>query len=193
MLSLATSNGMEIGYLFTQILALATLGGNLALLGLLIFFVIRRSIFEAAMEWLGDRAVGIGLLISSAATLGSLVYSEVVGYPACILCWIQRIFMYPQMFLFGLAAWRKDRSIVPYMFFLSLIGAAVALYQWVKDMLLVYSHTTIPCPAVTGLPSCDKIYVLEMGYITIPMIALNAFVLLLVVMWAGIRRMRSIY
>jgi disulfide bond formation protein DsbB len=183
---------MEIGPLFTKILALLTLGGNLALLGLLIFFVIRRSIFDATMEWLGARAIVIGLCISTAATLGSLIYSEVVGYPACILCWIQRIFMYPQMFLFGLALWRKERTILPYMFFLSLIGTAVALYQWIKDMVLLYSHTIIPCPAVTGLPSCDKIYVSEMGYITIPMIALNAFLLLLVITWAGIRRVRSV-
>ena len=100
--------------------------------------------------------------------------------------------MYPQFFLFGLALWRKERLIIPYMLMLSLIGAAVALYQWIKDMLLLYSHTTIPCPAVSGLPSCDKIYVLEMGYITIPMIALNAFVLLAIVMWAGMRHEKTL-
>src|SRR3989344_133143 len=176
---------MEPGTLFTKILALATLGGNLVLLGLFLFFIVRRSIFDRIIGWLGERAVAIGFLISAGATIGSLIYSEVVGYPACILCWIQRLFMYPQMFLFGLAIWRKERMVVPYMFLLSLLGAAVALYQWGKDMLLVYSNTTAPCPAVAGLPSCDKIYVLEMGYITIPMIALNAFLLLLVVMWAG--------
>jgi disulfide bond formation protein DsbB len=178
---------MDIGYLLTKFLAFTTLAGNLAVLGLLLFFVVRRSIFDAAIAWLGARAVWVGCLISTSATFGSLIYSEVVGYPACVLCWIQRIFMYPQLFLFGLALYRKERSIIPYAFFLSLIGMAVALYQWIKDMLLLYSHTTIPCPAVSGLPSCDKIYVLEMGYITIPMIALNAFVLLMIVMWAGMR------
>lgn len=183
---------MEIGTLFTKVLALVTLGGNLALLALFLFFVIRRSIYDRVMDWLGERALAIGLFLSSAATIGSLIYSEVVGYPACILCWIQRIFIYPQMFLFGLACWRKERLILPYLFLLSLIGIIVAIYQWIKDMLLVYSHVTVPCPAVTGLPSCDKIYVLETGYITIPMIALNAFALLLVVVWAGIRRAKKI-
>jgi len=182
---------MDIGLLFTKTLALATLGGNLVTLGLLLFFLIRRSIFDQIMEWLGERALGIGLFISTGATLGSLVYSEVVGYPACILCWIQRIFIYPQMFLFGLGLWRKERTVIPYMLLLSLIGGAVALYQWVKDMLLIHSNISVPCPAVTGLPSCDKIYVLEMGYITIPMIALNAFILLAIVMWAGLRRLKS--
>jgi disulfide bond formation protein DsbB len=179
---------MELGILFTKILTLATLGGNLALLGLLIFFVIRRSIFDRIMEWVGERAVAIGAFVSLSALVGSLIYSEVVGYPACILCWIQRIFMYPQAFLFGLALWRKERTILPYAFFLSLLGMAVALYQWIKDMLLVYAPSNaLPCPAVTGLPSCDKIYILELGYITIPMIALTAFLILMVVLWAGMR------
>ncbi|MDO8520833.1 MAG: hypothetical protein Q7S52_01845 [bacterium] len=178
---------MEIGFYFTKVLALATLVGNLATLGLALFFVIRRSIFDRIMDWLGLRAMGIGLFLSGASTIGSIIYSEVVGFPACILCWIQRIFMYPQMFLFGLAWWRKERLIASYMLMLSLLGILVALYQWVKDMVLVYGHSTLPCIEVAGLPSCDKIYVLEMGYITIPMIALNAFALLAIVMWAAIR------
>ena len=178
---------MEIGTVLTKTLALATLGGNLAVLGLLIFFLVRRSIFNRLMVLLGERALFFGLFLSTVSTLGSLLYSEVVGYPACILCWIQRIFMYPQMFLFGLAFWRKDYSVVPYALLLSIIGGGVALYQWIKDMLLLYSHTTIPCPAVSGLPSCDKIYVLEFGYITIAMMALNVFILLMIVMWASMR------
>lgn len=183
---------MDSSFIFTQLLALATLAGNLLAFGLALFFIIRRSIFDRMMEWLGAHAIGIGLFLSAASTVGSLIYSEVVGYPACVLCWIQRIFMYPQMFIFGFAWARRDRSIIPYMLLCSLLGGAVAFYQWVKDMLLTYSHVSVPCPAVTGLPSCDKIYVLEFGYITIPMIALNAFVLLVVVMWAGFRRARSL-
>lgn len=179
---------MDIGFYFTKLLALATLLGNLAAVGLLLFFVIRRSIFDRAMDWLGARAMGIGLFLSGASTIGSIIYSEVMGFPACILCWIQRIFMYPQMFLFGLAVWRKERLIAPYMLLLSLCGIVVALYQWIKDMFLVYTHSTLPCIEVVGLPSCDKIYVLELGYITIPMIALNAFILLSIVMWAAVRR-----
>ena len=36
------------------------------------------------------------LLLSLAAVVGSLSFSEIVGFPPCELCWIQRIFMYPQ-------------------------------------------------------------------------------------------------
>lgn len=178
----------SIGTEFTRILAISTVLGNLSVLMLVLARLFARSLFERIMDWLSDRALPIGLFLSAASTIGSLIYSQVVGFPACILCWIQRVFMYPQMFLFGLALWRKEHMIAPYLFLLSLIGGAVGLYQWIKDMFLWYGHTTLPCPAVTGLPSCDRLYVQEFGYVTIPMIALNAFILLAIVTWAYMRK-----
>jgi disulfide bond formation protein DsbB len=182
----------DLGFLLTKVLAFATLIGNLASIGLLIFFVIRRSIYERIMDWLASWAMQIGFLISFGATLGSIIYSDVVGFPACILCWIQRIFIYPQMFLFGLAWYRKDGVIIaPYMLLLSLIGGAVALYNWAKNMLLQYADINVACPVVPGLPSCDKLYVLELGYITIAMMALNTFIWLAIVMYALMQKRPS--
>lgn len=181
---------MDFGILFTKTLALFTLGGNILFILLLIAHVVAKPLFRKVMQWTGEHALSLGLFLSASSTIGSLLYSEVVGFPACILCWIQRIFMYPQMFLFGLAWWRKDRSIIPYALLLTLIGGAVALYQWTKDMLALYGDGTLSlgCPIVAGLPSCDRIYVLEFGYITIPMIALNAFILIATVLYAALRR-----
>ena len=178
----------NIGTEFTRILAIATVLGNIMTLMLFAAWVFARPLFGRIMDWVGTHALPAGLFVAAASTIGSLFYSEVVGFPACILCWIQRVFMYPQMFLFGLAWWRKEQLITPYLFMLSLLGGMVALYQWVKDMMLWYGHTTLPCPAVVGLPPCDRLYVQEFGYVTIPMIALNAFILLLIVTWASIRK-----
>lgn len=154
---------------------------------LVLLYFLARPLFERIMKYLSDYALLLGLFLSASSTIGSIVYSEVVGFPACILCWIQRIFMYPMMFLFGLAWFRRDKNIIPYALLLTILGGAVALYQWVKDMLSLYSTVNIPCPAVSLLPSCDKIYVLEYGYITIPMIALNAFILITIIMYAALR------
>ncbi len=179
---------MDIPYLFTKALALTTLFGNVFALAFLLSYVLSRPLHDRAMAFLGKWSLWLGLFISGGSTIGSLIYSEVVGFPACILCWIQRIFMYPQMFLFGLALWRKERMIMVYALLLSVLGGGVALYQWIKDMLALYGDVNIPCPAVSLLPSCDKIYMLEYGYITIPMIALNAFIWIIIVMYAGMRR-----
>jgi disulfide bond formation protein DsbB len=178
---------MDIPTLFTRVLAIVTVLEHIVFVLLLLSFIFVRPLYRMIMDILGKNATLLGVLLSSASTVGSLIYSEVVGFPACILCWTERIFMYPLMFLLGLGAIRHRKGeIYPYVLFLSLIGGAVSLYQWVKDMLALYSHVIIPCPAVTALPSCDKIYVLEYGYITIPMFALSAFLWISIVMYAGI-------
>lgn len=179
---------MDIPYLFTKSLALTTLFGNAFAFALLLSYFLSRPLFDRAFAFLGKWALQLGFVITTASTVGSLIYSEVVGFPACILCWIQRIFMYPQMFLFGLALWRKERIIMAYALLLSIVGGGVGLYQWTKDMLSLYSAVALPCPAVSLLPSCDKMYVLEYGYITIPMIALNAFIWIIIVMYAGLSK-----
>lgn len=178
---------MTLSTLLTHILVLATLAGNILLACVVLAHVVARQSLRKAGEWMSSNVLLLGLLLSLGAMLGSLFYSEVLGYPACILCWTQRIFMYPLVFLFGLALWRKDRAVIPYALFLTLLGGATALYQWVKEMLALYGGVTIPCPAVSNLPSCDRIYVLEFGYITIAMIALNAFLLIAAVLSAGLK------
>jgi disulfide bond formation protein DsbB len=182
---------MDTPTLFTASLALFTLIGNMltVVYGLLWVIVPRTAshISDVLARWMHP----IVFFLASSSTIGSLIYSEVVGFPACILCWIQRIFMYPLMFMFGFSWLRRDNGVVRYGLLLSLLGGAVALYQWIKDMLALYSDVKIPCPAVTDLPSCDRIYVLEYGYITIPMIALNAFVLIAIVLYAKRRTLRN--
>ncbi len=178
---------MDLGYFFTKVLGISTLIGNIFIVFVLISHVAAKDVFKKLMQFFSHHALRIGFLISFAATFGSLLYAYVTGYPACILCWIQRIFMYPQVALFGLALWRSDRSIIPYALLLSLLGAAVSLYNWVKDMLALYTDISLACPVVPGLPSCDRIYISEFGYITIAMLALNAFILIVFAMYAAIR------
>ena len=114
---------------------------------------------------------------SLAALVGSLAYSEIVGYPACDLCWIQRMFMYPQTLLAFMAMRKNDRSIVSYLLPMSIIGGVVSLYhsfiQW------GFSGSLLACTSAGG--ACAKVYVLEHGYITIPFMSLSVFVYLITV------------
>ena len=178
---------MDPGYLFTKVLGISTLLGNIFTVFVLLSHVVAKEFFKKLMYFFSHHALRIGFIISFLATFGSLLYAQVTGYPACILCWIQRIFMYPQVALFGLALWKSDRSIIPYALFLSLLGGVVSLYNWAKDMLSLYTNISLACPVVPGLPSCDRIYISEFGYITIAMLALNAFLLISMAMYAAIR------
>lgn len=179
---------METGLLFTKILSTVTVIGNISFVVFFAGYFLRKDLRAFIDAWFTRFVLPFGFIITSFSTVGSLIYSEVVGFPACILCWIQRIFMYPLMFVFALAWWRNDRSVTPYVFMLALIGGLVALYQWVKDMLLVYLGLSVPCPAVASLPSCDKLYVFEYGYVTIPMIALNAFLWVIFLTFVSMRK-----
>jgi disulfide bond formation protein DsbB len=179
---------MEFGIFLTKLLSIATVLGNVLVGLLFLAFLFARPLYRRVMRMFAAYGVLLAALMASGATVGSLIYSEVVGFPACILCWIQRGFMYPLMLVLLFGAWKPRHRIVPIALGLSIAGGAVALYNWVKDMMNVYLGYSAPCPAVSGLPSCDRIYVLEYGYVTIAMFALNIFVLVGILMYAVMQK-----
>ena len=159
-----------------QILAVLTVVGQVFfLVGLTLLVLDWRAQSNPLLKFLGRRGILFGFLVSLAAMAVSVYYSNIVGYPPCSLCWVQRIFIYPQVFLLGLAWWRQDKQIIDYALLLAGVGALVALYQNYLD----YGGAVLfACGAGAGTVSCTQRYVLEFGYITIPMMSLTAFLLL---------------
>lgn len=117
------------------------------------------------------------LVVSLSAIVGSLAYSNIIGFPPCELCWIQRIFMFPIPLMVILAMFRKDKNVVPYVTLLASTGLIVALYHSLSNW--GYGAGALPCTAAGG--ECSKLYVLEYGYITIPFMALTIFIYLITV------------
>ncbi|KKR01254.1 MAG: putative disulfide formation protein [Candidatus Nomurabacteria bacterium GW2011_GWC2_39_41] len=114
----------------------------------------------------------LGFLISLGASLFSLVYSEIINFLPCYLCWYQRIFLFPLVFIFGSAIWYKDRKIVKYVLPLLSAGFLISVYQ---NFGYYFAETgSLPCDA-SGI-SCYQQLVSEFGgYISIPMLALTSF------------------
>jgi len=83
--------------------------------------------------------------------------------------------MYPQVFLLGLALYKKDLGMAPYSLLLSSVGAVIAFYHYLLQLNIVPS---LPCSAVGYSVSCSQIFVMNFGYITIPLMAFTAFLLL---------------
>jgi disulfide bond formation protein DsbB len=81
------------------------------------------------MEHVARVAFPLGFLISLFATIMSLYYSYYLHIAPCELCWLQRIFIYPQVVLFGMAWYKKDTGIYDYIIFLSGIGLIIATYH----------------------------------------------------------------
>jgi len=110
-------------------------------------------------------------LIAMAALFGSLFFSEVMGLKPCVLCWWQRIFIYPLAVLFLVGILPLDRSVVRYTLPLAVIGLGFAIYHY-----LVYSgfipESLQPCSEDL---SCADINLELMGFVTIPMLSIFAY------------------
>lgn len=114
-------------------------------------------------------------VVSLGATLGSLFYSEVLGFEPCRLCWYQRIAMYPIAFLSGLALWRRDVGILWYIRLQAIVGAAIGAYHYLVQTLDVLDGGS--CSAAVP---CSVRYVNEFGFVSIPFMAMSCFVLIAV-------------
>lgn len=120
-------------------------------------------------------------VVSSVAMLGSLYFSEIAGYVPCELCWYQRIFMYPLVLLLGIANFRRDRAVTYYALPFSIIGATLSLFHYLIQKTSWFTHVT---PCSEGVP-CSGEYINWLGFITIPFLALIAFMLITVLLWIG--------
>lgn len=119
-------------------------------------------------------------LFSLIATGGSLYFSEIAGFVPCELCWIQRIFMYPLVILLGIACFRGDKHIIPYVFPLTIIGGGFSIYHYLEQKA---GGVPSIC-AGNGVP-CSGEYINWFGFITIPLLALTAFFFITVFLWFG--------
>lgn len=126
---------------------------------------------------LSRHAFTFAFAVALLGVIGSLLYSEGIGFEPCLLCWLGRVFLYPQAIILGIALYRRDNSIVPYILGLSIPGAIISLYHAYTNL----GGTSITeCTSVGG--ACSKVYVLEYGYITIPMMAFTSFLLIIISM-----------
>jgi disulfide bond formation protein DsbB len=160
-------------------LGYATIALQIATVAAFVIFFLRNRIgaFQTTGASIGAWGLWIAFGVSFVASLLTLYYSEVLGVEPCPLCWWQRIFLYPQVILLGLAAWKRDSYMTDYSIVLSICGAGVALYQHALQMM---PGSGLPCPA-TGV-SCAQRILFEFGYITYPLMAFSLFTFLIVIM-----------
>ncbi|TCI53812.1 disulfide bond formation protein B [Exiguobacterium sp. SH1S21] len=117
-------------------------------------------------------------LVALTATLGSLYFSEIREFVPCELCWIQRIFMYPLVFVLGMAVFTNDRQVKKYVLPLAITGGMISLYHYLVQKVPGFADIK---PCVEGVP-CNVQYINWFGFVTIPFLALTAFTLITLLM-----------
>jgi disulfide bond formation protein DsbB len=110
-------------------------------------------------------------LVASTATLGALFFSEIMRLPPCLLCWYQRIFMFPLVLLLPLGLFPFDRKVVRYALPLAVVGMVIAVYHQLLVMGVVPENVS---PCTRGVP-CSEVQIEWLGFITIPLLAVAAF------------------
>lgn len=128
--------------------------------------------------WTSQNGLILVLIVTLVSIAGSLYFSEISGWNPCKYCWIQRIFMYPQAILLMIALWKRDRNVARYILALSLIGAGYAAWHYYIQMYNIIAAPTNPAtPCDASGESCVKTPFVMFGYITVPGMALTAFLM----------------
>jgi disulfide bond formation protein DsbB len=130
-------------------------------------------------SWISEHSGYLAWAVALVSMLGSLYFSEIKNYAPCILCWYQRIAMYPLVAIIGVGILRRDRSMWTYALPLSIIGAGIALYHNLLQWKIIPEQLA---PCTQGI-SCVTRNVIALNFVTIPLLSLAAFSLITVLMF----------
>lgn len=126
-------------------------------------------------------------LIAGASTLGSLFFSEVMEFAPCVLCWWQRIFIYPLVIIFAVGLASVDKNVIRYSLPLVVLGWGIALYH----TLLYHGIISESIQACRQGVSCTEVYIELFGFLSIPMMSFLAFSAILVLLLFLKRRLSN--
>ncbi len=129
---------------------------------------------EQINDWINRSAMYVALIVAWVATLGSLYFSDVLGYVPCQLCWYQRIFMYPMALLIALGLLRFDKNLPHLVIPFTVIGGAISAYHYLLQKTDLFDAAAT---CQVGVP-CSTAWINWFGFITIPFLALLAFFLI---------------
>ena len=124
-------------------------------------------------------------LLATGSTMGSVFFSQVMEFAPCVLCWYQRICLFPLVIILAAGLFPLDKSVVKYALPLAIAGWLTALYH-----TLLYGgiipESIQPCSQ--GV-SCTEEYIDLFGFLTIPMLSLLAFSTIIALLFILKRRM----
>jgi disulfide bond formation protein DsbB len=118
--------------------------------------------------------VFLAWLTATAGTLGALFFGEVMQLPPCVLCWYQRIAMFPLVLILPAGLFPFDRRVVRYSLPLALAGLGFAVFHLLLVAGLIPEGIK---PCTQGVP-CSQTVAVWFGFVTIPLLSAVAFSLI---------------
>ena len=123
-------------------------------------------------------------LVTSVSVLGSLFFSYVMEFPPCVLCWYQRIFLFPLVIILAVGLFPYDKKVVKFSLPLAIAGWLTAAYH---NLLYagIIPESIQPC---TQGVSCTEEYIDLFGFMSIPMLSLLSFTAIITLLIILMRR-----
>lgn len=167
----------------TLFFALLAVGAQLAVLAA-VLLAIGGAVSPTAARWraraaeaVRPQALVLACLVAFVAMAGSLYLSEVANFTPCRLCWYQRYAMYPLVPILGIAAWARWTKVWLPALVIALIGGSISVWH-----ILIERYPSLESGSCDPTNPCSLIWVKRFGYLTIPTMALSAFVLIATLM-----------
>lgn len=110
-------------------------------------------------------------LLAATATAGSLFFSSVMDLPPCVLCWYQRIALFPLVLILAVGLFPFDARVVRYALPLALAGWVVAGYHNLVYLGFIPERLQ---PCSQGV-SCSERNLDLFGFVSIPLLSLAGF------------------
>ncbi len=132
-----------------------------------------------------DRALIGAWLIALVSTLGALFLGEVMGRTPCVLCWYQRIAMFPLAVILGIACYLSDLNVRRYALPLAIAGGSIAFWH---SLLFAGFISEAIQPCTQNGPSCSGKDQVLFGYLPLPYLSLAAFSLISLLLFLSVKK-----
>jgi len=117
-------------------------------------------------------------LVAAISTLGSLFFSEVMDLIPCVLCWYQRIFMFPLAIILLVGLFPLDKKVVNYALPIAIIGLFFTVYHCLLFFGFI-PEALQPCGQ--GISCADDSMEL-FGFLPIPLLSLTSFLIIIILL-----------
>lgn len=168
---------------FLALLAVLALATVVVVVVVSLWSLVRGAVPRWAVETraaIAPVALPIAWAVATTCTLGSLYLSEVAKFPPCILCWYQRIAMYPLVVILAVAALRKDRDVSWYVVPIAVVGLGISIYHYLIERFP--DSVSFSCSA--DVP-CSTVWVWKFHFLSIPAMAGIGFALIITLVLLG--------
>lgn len=135
------------------------------------------------MSWLKGYFLYLAWLIAAIGFCVSVFYGEILGVSPCSLCWYQRMALFPLVVILGIAVYRGDRKVVPYVLPLVVIGGSIGIFQVLQRY---FSFLHIPGICNLGV-QCSNSWIQVFGFLDFPWVSSIGFILLFVLLILSMR------